>query len=92
MSEFKKLQTQRADDYSSIGGRCKLCSAILQLDKSKIKDFYEALIDRHITNSTIVEVLGIWNITTSISTISLHRNGHQGTTKHLDLLKKAAEL
>lgn len=92
MSEFKNLQTQRADDSMLNGGKCKLCSSVMKLDKSKIKDFYEALIDRDITNATIVEVLGIWNITTSISTISIHRNGRHGHARHMAMLKKAAGL
>jgi len=91
MSEFKKLQEKTANDLTMTGGRCKLCSSVLKLEKSKIKDFYDALIDRSIKNATIVEVLGNWNILTSISTISTHRNGGHGHAQHMETLRKASE-
>jgi hypothetical protein len=91
MSEFKELQQKNANDLTVNGGRCKLCSSVLKLEKSKIKDFYEALIDRTITHATIVEVLGNWDIKTSMSTMSYHRTGGYGHAQHIETLRKAAE-
>ena len=89
MSEFKKHQEKNANDRTMTGSRCKLCMSVLKLEKSKIKDFYDALIDRSIMNVTIVEVLANWDIVTSISTISTHRNG--GYAQHIEALRKASE-
>lgn len=91
MSEFRARQESTANNLSMKGGRCKLCSAILNLDVSKIRDFYEALMDRSITNATIVEVLDNWEIPTSISTISIHRTGRENHARHIEILRKAIE-
>ena len=91
MSEFKELQQKNANDHTVSGGRCRLCTSVLKLEKSKRKDFYEALLDRTITNATIVEVLGNWDIMTSISTVSIHRTGGHGHAQHIETLRKAAE-
>ena len=91
MSEFKSKQKARKEKSALEVGKCKLCGAILRLEKSKIVDFYEAMIDKSIQNITIVEVLGNWDISTSISTISSHRNAFRGDPRHLLAIKKAAE-
>lgn len=94
MSEFKTSQEKRLAKENSLleGGKCKLCLSIIGLEKSQIKDFYEAMIDRTIQNLTIVEVLNSWGITSSITNISTHRNSLQGDPRHLLALKKAAGL
>ena len=88
MSAFQKLEAERK---SSEKVRCKLCGSILNLKKQQIKDFYDALLNKEISNATIAEVLEDWGIVTSISTISFHRNGLQGHARHVALIKKAAE-
>lgn len=89
MSEFRATQEKNANNLSMRGGRCKLCASILKLEKSKIKDFYDALLDRTITTATIVEVLSNWDIQVSTTAVVHHRTGKHNHARHIEVLKKA---
>lgn len=89
MSDFKKKQEEVKQTREEQCGKCVLCGQIRELSKTKQNDFYEAMLDKEITVSTIVEVLRSWGLKTSITTVTMHRStGKKGQAQHMFVLKK----
>lgn len=90
MSEFKALQAEKKTQRAERCGKCMLCAQVLELPKKKLADFYEAMLTKSITNEVILDVLKGWDVKTSVTTITNHRNGRNGLAKHMAAIKKAA--
>jgi len=90
MSDFKKQQDEKERTRTASGGKCQFCVQVLALPPKKIKDLYDAFLDKAIDQATIYRVLTEWGILTSKTTINLHHNGSKGYASHLLAIKKAA--
>lgn len=88
MNEFEKLQHKKLIEQRQ--KKCVTCSGVLGLPKTKIKQFYEALLDHSISAPVISEVLNDWGIASSTSTILNHRHGRDSYAAHMAVIKKAA--
>ena len=88
MNEFTKRQQDKDISRRDSGGKCKLCTGALTLPKTKLRDLYNALIDRKIETVVILDVLDSWGIETSKTAIINHRNGKHGTASHMEMLRE----
>lgn len=90
MSDFQKLEHKRSLEQKA--KKCLTCSGIKAQPRQRIRDFYEAMLDRSISSVTILEVLKTWNVAASETTIRNHRRGNDGYANHMEDIKKAAGL
>jgi hypothetical protein len=90
MNEFQKAQHAKTIELQK--KKCTTCTGILAMPKSKIKSFYDAMLDPTINAPTIADVLSSWGIATSVTTIQNHRRGEHNYASHMVTIKKAAGL
>jgi hypothetical protein len=89
MNEFEKLQHARL--IESKQKKCLLCSGVLSQNKTRIKAFYEAMLDKSITIPVIVDVLQSWGVASGPTVIQNHRTGAKSYADHLANIKKAID-
>lgn len=87
MNEFEKLQHQRMIEAKQ--KKCLLCTAILSQKKSRVKDYYDAMLNKSINIPVIVKVLEDWGIAASETVVSNHRAGRKSYGDHMEEIRKA---
>ena len=90
MNDFQKAQHAVLIEHQK--KKCMTCTGIMAMPKTKIKMFYEAMLDNTITAPVITDVLNGWGIATSVTTIQNHRRGKENYASHMAEIKKAAGL
>lgn len=90
MNEFKKLQSEKLLQHRK--KKCVMCAGVLAQPKTRVKSFYEAMLDINISAPVISEVLNSWGVSASVTSVHNHRRGVKGYAAHLDEIKKAAGL